>query len=193
MTDNTSNRAPVILSAGEAFGIAQNEADAKFTKVCIKMKADKIDPADISKGGAHLKDFTTGLLIGWQGADFADVFATSNGKVMMTGKVYSKKSGRLVNKTQTRQRWQNDLSSKVAKARKEYTDFLDGPDAGNGEKAARKTLLQTIENTGGKWHKRLIAIKDDKAVGDDAKILADVSELITAMAKVIETAKKLDK
>lgn len=191
-TGATSNVAPSIRSHGEAFGIADNAAAKHYGKVFVGMKSDAIDPSDIEGKGQYYADFRDGLLIGWQGADFFTAYSTAKGKEKLKGKKLGKQNT-MVSTTLTKTEWQQQLASKVSKARKMYAEHLEEGDNAKGERAAPTELLAKIAKDCAAWKDRLELIRTGKPKPSDKGIEADVSSLIAPMQAMIDLAKSLDK
>jgi len=205
-TKKTSNR-PIVsfVSAIEA-GDKKNLAARFVAFAGLKEAGATLE--SLSVNGAHFADLKEGLVIGWQGAAFWAKFdTTKEGKAILSGKVMDRFGGfEVVSKAKND--WATDVSGKVGKMRKAYTDWLAKgavPDAPNGaedpavldpaapapapaprapnaKKALRDRIADDVTAMGN------AILLDAKAKGDKGRQLEadDAGELVVAFNRVLE-------
>ncbi|HEY7822475.1 MAG TPA: hypothetical protein VIG24_06575 [Acidimicrobiia bacterium] len=176
MTKANSNVGSIVRSSAETIQSALDSAESKVITACRAMHDAGAPLPSIEKGGEYLQELTDGVLIGWQGAEFFAAYMDAKGKggVKLSGKVINNKTSRTVTVEFTRREWQQKLSSKVAKVRARYAEFLqetaDADADAKGGKAkggkagkAGSNILGMVDKTCAAWIARLDKIKGGSA------------------------------
>lgn len=123
MTKNMNDNRPYFI-AGAGIAAADIKDEGTRAKVYAALKEAGANADTLASKAPGYADLRDGYLTEWQGADFAAAFASNNGKVVMAGKVLDAVTGSMVPVEKTRQEWQNQLGSKVTKAREAYIKWL---------------------------------------------------------------------
>jgi hypothetical protein len=195
-TKKTSNRPIVSFVSAIESGDKKNLAARFVAFAGLKEAGATLE--SLSVNGAHFADLKEGLVIGWQGAAFWAKFdTTKEGKAILSGKVMDRFGGfEVVSKTKND--WSTDVSGKVGKMRKAYTDWLakgavpDAPKgaedpavldpaakparAPNSKKALRDRIADDVTAMGN------AILLDSKAKGDKGRQLTaeQAGELVNA-------------
>ena len=120
-TKKTSNRPIVSIASAIESGDKKNIA-ARFKSFAAFQDAGATADS-LAANGDHFADFKEGILLGWQGAAFAAKFLkTVEGKAILSGRVMDRFGGYEV-VSKTKNDWARDLSGKIGKLRKGYTDW----------------------------------------------------------------------
>ena len=209
-TKKTTNRPIVSIASAIESGDKKNIA-ARFKSFAAFQDAGATADS-LAASGDHFADFKEGVLIGWQGAAFAAKFLkTVEGKAILSGRVMDRFGGYEV-VSKTKNDWARDLSGKIGKLRKGYTDWTAegvaadpavtdpaapaavtdpaAPAAAPAEKrksGAKKSLSDRILDDVAAMS---TAVQRDLDAGDKAQLHAEMArDLLTAFVKVSALAK----
>ena len=187
---NTSNTFEVqVASLAEAFNVAADSAAAAWDAPIAAAEKMGLKPAHVKAGGKAAKPFVTGVLIAWQGPEFAAEFARVNGGIEIQGRVV--KRGKAVTVTKDKAAWQRALSARVARIRDAWEAALNDDFAANGSgskdaKGPLEAMLERITRDA----ERLESIVNGTAKGALAKVDGDVAPVAKGLRGVAAALRK---
>lgn len=211
MGDTLKNSTAAVLAATENLVSVDTKNEAAMFAALSALADTGVSVADISKGGSALAAFQAGVLVGWQGAEFAEAFASAkSGKAPIKGKIRDRTTRRMISAELAKVEWQRQLSSKVSKYRAIVAEYIgdNGPDNGSdngsgkgkaGKRGSRagskpRNLSAMMADTVADWAKRLDAVASGTAKpASDAEAftgdIAPVRDALKALTKALKEAK----